>query len=126
MPSFTLQNALDKYEYELEETRAAFSSDKIDERLAVILEKYSEGKTYYAPKGGSMLNSLYHDVIDCDSGTKELLSRISDLLPELKLGQNSGVRKTKEGKLIGHVQPFLRYSSTFALASAGVPEAVIL
>lgn len=54
-----------------------------------------------------LLDSLFHNLNDCESGTKEVLAYLDDIYPALVLGVNHGIMRTTSDSSIGHMQVYI-------------------
>ena len=106
-PSFSLKDALKKYEGRLAKVRKNLPSDLDAYSLIMILQRYAENKFYPENGSGLLLESLFHNLNDCEGGTKEILAYLSDIYPSIQLGSNRGMIRTTNGKVIGHMQVYL-------------------
>ncbi|MFC1691577.1 hypothetical protein ACFL0W_05350 [Nanoarchaeota archaeon] len=113
MPSFTLEDALEKYDAFFNNVTDTIAqqglkpSDDEYKTVKIALAKYAEGKIYDIRKGGLVLNLLYYGDIDCQSGANFTVGMLSDLLPNLELGINRGFRRTEGFGKISHRQAFI-------------------
>lgn len=114
-PAFTLDDALGRYQRRLNLVKDSLESLSLDPEnnyrrksaLQILLMNYAKGKHYDVYNGGSILTSLFHNTVDCQAGTKEVLALIADIMPDLKLGINSGSRLNNDGTKVGHVQAYV-------------------
>jgi len=106
-PSFTLQETFNRYKERLERVKVDLPQELDVYSLVMILQRYALNKFYPENGSGLFLESLFHNLNDCESGTKEILSYLSDLYPKLEVGSNRGLLKTTTGEVIGHMQVFI-------------------
>ncbi|KJR97052.1 MAG: hypothetical protein VR65_26005 [Desulfobulbaceae bacterium BRH_c16a] len=106
-PAFSLAEAFDRYRLRLDRIGAGVPKE-IDGFTAVtILQRYAENKFYPGNGSGMLLDSLFHNLNDCEGGTKEVLAYLDALYPDLVLGSNRGMLQTTTGESIGHMQVYL-------------------
>ncbi|BCL62929.1 hypothetical protein DGMP_36220 [Desulfomarina profundi] len=106
-PAFTLKDALVRYEKRLLKMRKRLSKQPDIYSLITILQAYAENKYYPGNGSGLLLDGLYHNLNDCEGGTKEVLAYLDDLYPQLEIGSNRGLLRTTSGDVIGHMQVYI-------------------
>lgn len=106
-PAFSLAEATERYRQELARVGAGLSGPLNAFSLVMVLQRYAEYKYYPGNGSGMLLDALFHNLNDCESGTKEVLAYLQDLYPELRLGSNRGLVPTTTGEVIGHMQVYL-------------------
>ena len=106
-PSFTLQQTFNKYNERLERVKVDLPQELDVYSLVMILQRYAQNKFYPENGSGLFLESLFHNLNDCESGTKEIISYLGDLYPKLEVGSNRGMLKTTTGEVIGHMQVYI-------------------
>ncbi|GEM_PF-1660286 len=106
-PSFTLEEALARYNQRLQRVGEGLPKEIDGYSLVMLLQRYAENKFYPGNGSGMLLDSLFHDQNDCEGGTKEILAYLQALYPSLSLGSNRGMLQTTTGELIGHMQVFI-------------------
>lgn len=106
-PDFTLQDAFMRYRKRLARIGAQLAATIDGHSLVMILQRYAENKYYPGNGSGMLLDSLYHNLNDCEGGTKEILAYLDDLYPGMTIGSNRGLLKTNTGVLIGHMQAYI-------------------
>lgn len=111
-PSFTLQETFDRYNRRLERVKVGMPKELDVYSLVMILQRYAQNKFYPENGSGLFLESLFHNLNDCESGTKEILSYLGDLYPKLEVGSNRGMLKTTTGEVIGHMQVYIAPGKT--------------
>ncbi len=111
-PSFSLEEAFEKYSARLAKIRTNLPSELDAYSLIMILQRYAENKFYPENGSGLLLESLFHNLNDCEGGTKEILAYLNDIYPDTKSGSNRGMIRTTNGKVIGHMQAYLYSGGT--------------
>lgn len=106
-PAFTLDEAFARYRKRLDRVGAGLPAAIDGPGAVMILQRYAENKFYPGNGSGMVLDSLFHNLNDCEGGTKEVLAYLDQLYPELVLGSNRGLLQTTTGELIGHMQVYL-------------------
>ena len=106
-PSFSLEEAMDRYRRRLEKVGEGLPKEIDAYWLIMVLQRYAENKFYPENGSGILLDSLFHSQNDCEGGTKEILAYLQALYPTLRLGSNRGILQTTTGDLIGHMQVFI-------------------
>lgn len=106
-PSFTLLEAEEKFKENLKRVGRGLEGDIDAYSLVMVLQRYAENKFYPENGSGMLLDSLFHNLNDCEGGTKEILAYLDQLYPQLALGSNRGLVQTTSGDLIGHMQVYL-------------------
>ncbi|WP_457577804.1 hypothetical protein [Desulfomarina sp.] len=106
-PAFTLEDALARYEKRLMKIRKRLAREPDIYSLITILQAYAENKYYPGNGSGLLLDGLYHNLNDCEGGTKEVLAYLDDLYPQLEVGSNRGLLRTTGGDVIGHMQVYI-------------------
>lgn len=106
-PAFTLDEAFDRYRQRLDRVGEGVPAEIDGFTAVMILQRYAENKFYPGNGSGMLLDSLFHNLNDCEGGTKELLAYLDELYPGLVLGSNRGMLQTTTGELIGHMQVYL-------------------
>jgi hypothetical protein len=106
-PAFTLDEAFDRYRRRLDRVGEGVPAEIDGFTAVMILQRYAENKFYPGNGSGMLLDSLFHNLNDCEGGTKEVLAYLDELYPDLVLGSNRGVLQTTTGELIGHMQVYL-------------------
>jgi len=106
-PDFTLEDALVRFNKSLQVVKNGLS-EKIDGlSVVMMLQRYSKDKYYPENGSGMLLDSLFHNLNDCEGGTKEILAYLDMLYPDLQIGSSRGMLRTTTGELIGHMQVFI-------------------
>ena len=106
-PSFTLEEAMDRYRRRLERVGEGMPKEIDAYWLIMLLQRYAENKFYPENGSGMFLDALFHSQNDCEGGTKEILAYLQALYPTLRLGSNRGMLQTTSGQLVGHIQVFI-------------------
>ncbi|MBU1565192.1 MAG: hypothetical protein KJ630_06145 [Proteobacteria bacterium] len=106
-PSFTLEEAMARYDLRLQRVGENLPKEIDGYSLVMMLQRYAENKFYPGNGSGMLLDSLFHNQNDCEGGTKEVLAYLQALYPVLRLGSNRGMLQTTTGELIGHMQVFV-------------------
>lgn len=106
-PAFTLKQARQRFAEKLKKIGADLPEELDALALVMILQRYAEDKYYPENGSGMLLDSLYHNIADCESGSIEIISYLDILYPGLSLGTNRGLIPTTDGRLIGHMQVYL-------------------
>lgn len=106
-PSFTLEEAMARYNERLQKVGEGLPKEIDAYALVMLLQRYAENKFYPGNGSGMLLDSLFHYQNDCEGGTKEVLAYLQALYPALSLGSNRGMLQTTTGELIGHMQVFI-------------------
>lgn len=111
-PDFTLEEAMDRFYTRLQRVRAGLPDELNGFGLVMILQRYAENKFYPGDGSGMLLDGLFHNLNDCEGGTKEVISYLDLLYPHLKLGSNRGMLQTTTGEVIGHMQVYIEADAT--------------
>ena len=106
-PSFTLDEAFARYRDRLGRVRQGVPQEVDGFSVVMILQRYADNKFYPGNGSGMLLDSLFHNLNDCEGGTKEVLAYLNEIYPALILGSNRGMLQTTTGELIGHMQVFI-------------------
>ncbi|OGR15609.1 MAG: hypothetical protein A2X81_02105 [Desulfobacterales bacterium GWB2_56_26] len=106
-PAFTLDEALARFRERYERVAAGLPTEIDGFAAVMILQRYAENKFYPGNGSGMVLDSLFHNLNDCEAGTKEMLAYLDELYPALALGSNRGLLQTTAGDFIGHMQVYL-------------------
>lgn len=106
-PNFSLAEAYSRYQERLTRVKADLPESIDAFALVMILQRYAENKYYPGNGSGMFLDSLFHNLNDCEGGTKEVLAYLNAIYPALKLGSNRGMIPTTTGEVIGHMQVYL-------------------
>lgn len=106
-PAFSLEEAFDLFHAKVNRVRAGLVEELNGFNLVMILQRYAENKFYPGNGSGMLLDGLFHNLNDCEGGTKEVIAYLDALYPELTFGTNRGMLQTTTGEVIGHMQVFL-------------------
>lgn len=106
-PAFSLDEAMARYEERRTRVAAGLPAEIDGFAAVMILQRYGENKFYPGNGSGMLLDSLFHNLNDCEAGTKEVLAYLDDIYPHLVLGSNRGLLRTTGGEFIGHMQVYL-------------------
>lgn len=106
-PAFTLDEALARFRERYKRVAAGLPAEIDGFAAVMILQRYAENKFYPGNGSGMVLDSLFHNLNDCEAGTKEILAYLDELYPNLALGSNRGLLRTTAGDFIGHMQVYL-------------------
>jgi len=106
-PAFDLDEALAVYDQRLQRVAQDLPETLTGYGLIMLLQRYAENKYYPENGSGMLLDALFHNLNDCEGGTKEILAYLAQLYPGLRLGSNRGMVQTTSGEFIGHMQVYI-------------------
>lgn len=111
-PAFSLDEAFQQYQMRLDKVKAGLPEELDAFSLVMVLQRYAENKYYPENGSGMLLDGLFHDLNDCEGGTKEVISYLDSMYPHLSFGSLRGMLRTTTGGAIGHMQAYIAPDSS--------------